>query len=173
MSFDFDVVELEVSEHPTVGETAPDFTRPLVTDESWADASLSAFDAPILLVFYPMNGSFPATYIWNELRDREVDQYGTVLGVSISTPYAHKRFIDSHDLDSTSFRLFSDPTNEIAEQYGVSHDLDGMAGLSEPRPAVFVIGDDHTIDYAWAATEWPEFPDYDAVEQAFAEAGPD
>lgn len=173
MSVDFDVVELDEPEHPAVGETAPDFTRPLVTDEFWADASLSELQSPILLVFYPMDGSFPATYIWNELRDREIDQYGTVVGVSISTPYAHKRFIESHDLDTTSFRLFSDPSNKIADMYGVSHELDGMSGLSEPRPAVFVIGDSLSIEYAWTATEWPEFPEYDAVENAFAEAGTD
>ena len=30
---DFEVVELGPADHPEPGETAPDFTRPLVTDE--------------------------------------------------------------------------------------------------------------------------------------------
>ena len=46
------------------------------------------------------------------------------------------------------------------------NDLDGMAGVTEPRPAVFVIGDDRTIEYVWVASEWPDFPDYDEVEAA-------
>ena len=45
MELDFEVVELPDSDHPTEGETAPDFTRPLVNEEYWEDASLSAVTA--------------------------------------------------------------------------------------------------------------------------------
>lgn len=169
MDLDFEVVELPDPEHPTEGETAPDFERPLVNSEYWEDSSLSALadSGPVLLVFHPMDGAFPATYIWNELRDRGFEAYdATVVGLSISTPYEHKSFIDDHNLDDTGFRLFSDPKNEIAEKYGVAQDLDGMAGLSEPRPAVFVLDADRTVEYAWAAREHPEFPDYDELEAA-------
>jgi peroxiredoxin len=41
-----------------------------------------------------------------------------------------------------------------------------MAGVAEPRPAAFVLDGDLTVTYAWVATEWPEFPDYDAIEAA-------
>jgi len=44
-----------------------------------------------------------------------------------------------------------------------------MAGVSEPRPAVFLVEPDRTVAYAWVAEEWPEFPDYDAVEAALAD----
>jgi len=27
-----------------------------------------------------------------------------------------------------------------------------------------VLDDDLTVEYAWVATEWPDFPDYDDVE---------
>lgn len=170
MDLPFDVVELPDATHPTRGESAPDFTRPLVGDEYWEDASLSDLASPICLVFFPMAGSFPATYIWSEIRDRELDAMGTVVGVSISTPYACKRLIEEQNLDSTTIRLFADPQNEIAEDYGVSHTLGGMAGIREPRPATFVLDDDRKIEYAWAASEWPEFPEYDALETAFTEA---
>ncbi len=60
----------------------------------------------------------------------------------------------------------SDPQNGLTEAFGVTHDLDGMAGVTEARPAVFLLDETHTVRYAWAASEWPEFPDYDAVEAA-------
>jgi peroxiredoxin len=160
----FEVVDLPETDHIEVGETAPDFTRPLVNSEYWEDASLSDLDAPVCLVFYPMDGAFPATYMWNEIRDREWGESATVVGVSISDPYAHKRLIDEREMD---YRLFSDPGNDVAAAYGVENDLDGMAGLEEARPAVFLLDDERTVTYAWVAEEWPEFPDYDDVEAAF------
>ncbi len=165
--FEFEVVDLGPTDHPEPGTTAPDFTRPLVTEEYWEDHSLSELAAgsenPLLLLAYPMNGSFLARYIWDEVTERGWTDTATVIGLSISTPYDHKSFIRERDLEAP---LFSDPTNEVAAQYGIAHDLDGMAGVTEPRPAVFVLESDLTVRYAWAATQWPDFPDYDAVEAA-------
>ena len=171
MALEFDVVDLGETAHPEEGETAPDFVRPLVTDEYWEDAALSALVAerPVLLVFHPMAGAFPATYIWKELREREFDQYDvSLVGCSISTPYEHKRFIRDRDLTELGARLFSDPANGVGEQYGIAHDLDGMAGVTEHRPAAFLIDTDRTIQYAWVAQEWPEFPAYDDLEDALS-----
>ena len=161
---DFPVVELGESDHVRVGDEAPDFVRPLVNDEYWEDTALSDLlgEEPVVLVLYPMDGDFPATYIWNEVRDREWGDLATVVGLSISSPYEHSRFVDERGMD---YRLFSDPANGVAEAYGIVNDLDGMAGVSEPRPAVFVIDGEGTIEYAWVATEWPDFPDYDGVER--------
>jgi len=155
----FDVVELPPHDAPSEGDEAPDFVRPLVNDEYWEDTALSEV-APALLVFYPMNGSFPATYIWQEVRDRGWTDETDVVGVTISTPYSHKRFLDEYGVDA---RLFADPSNDVAREYGVEHDLDGMEGVEEPRPAVFAVDDDMTVEYAWVAEEHPEFPPYDEV----------
>jgi len=182
---DFEVASLPETDHVEAGELAPDFTRPLVGDEFWEDAALSELtdDGPVLLVFHPMDGAFPATYVWNEIRDREwgseaqraSDASGdaasdgrdlTVVGLSISDPYSHKRLIEERGID---YRLFSDPQNGVAEEYGVVHDLDGMAGVSEPRPAVFLLDEDRTVEYAWVAQQWPDFPDYDEIEAAIAD----
>ncbi|WP_255152726.1 redoxin domain-containing protein [Halorarius halobius] len=169
MDLGFDVVELDESDHPTEDEQAPDFVRPLVNDEYWEDVALSELtaDGPVLLIFYTMDGDFPATYIWNELRDRAWDdEYDvTIVGLSISTPYEHKTFIEEREMD---YRLFSDPQNGAAEEYGIVNDLDGMTGISEPRPAVFLLNENRTIEYAWVAQEWPEFPDYDEIEDELA-----
>ncbi|MUV60596.1 redoxin domain-containing protein [Halobacterium sp. CBA1126] len=171
MELDFEVVDLPEADHVAEGEDAPDFTRPLVNDEYWEDVALSDLlaDGPVLLVFTPMDGAFPTTYIWNELRDRGVAEYGVqVAGVSVSSPYEHKTTVEDRGIEAFA-GLFSDPQNGVAERYGVSHDLDGMAGVSEARPAVFLVAADGTVEYAWAAEEWPDFPDYDAVEAALAE----
>jgi peroxiredoxin len=161
---EFEVVSLPETDHVAEGDTAPDFTRPLVNDEFWTDASLSDLtgEGPVCLVFYPMDGAFPATYIWNELRDRAFDDLLTLVGVSISTPYAHKAFIEERGM---RYDLFSDPANGVAERYGVAHDLGGMAGVAEPRPATFLIDEERTVRYAWVAEEWPDFPPYDDLER--------
>ena len=169
MELGFDIIELPPSDHPTAGETAPEFTRPLVTNEYWEDVSLSSLldDEPLLLVCYPMDGAFPATYIWNELRERDFEGTFqlTTVGLSISTPYEHTTFIEERGIDAP---LFSDPANDVAEQYDIVNDLDGMAGIAEPRPAVFLIDTDQTVRYAWVADEWPAFPPYDELEDALA-----
>jgi peroxiredoxin len=171
MDLGFDVVEMGESDHPTEGEQAPDFTRPLVGDEYWEDVALSELDGPVCLVFHSMDGAFPGTYIWSELRDRGFDDLGaTVVGVSISTPYAHKRLIEDNDLGETAFRFFSDPANGVAETYGITNDLDGMTGIAEPRPATFVLDEDLTVRDAWVARQWPDLPDYDDLEAAVVEA---
>jgi len=87
---------------------------------------------------------------------------GDVVGVSVSDPYAHKRLIEEREMD---YRLFSDPGNGVAEAFGVENDLDGMSGVSEARPAVFLLDGDLTVEYAWVAEEWPDFPDYDEIER--------
>ena len=167
MDLPFDVVDLGPADHPEVGDAAPDFTRPLVTDEYWEDVALSDLvareDGPTVLLFHPMDGAFPATYLWKEVTKRGWHEDATVVGCSVSTPYAHKNLIEKQDLGD-DYVLYSDPAAGVAEQYGITHELDGMTGVVEPRPAAFVLDDDRTIEYAWVATEWPDFPDYDAVE---------
>lgn len=167
---DFDVVTLPDADHVSAGEQAPNFTRPLVNDEYWEDASLTDLldDGPVVLVFHPMDGAFPTTYAWQELEERSLEEYGVqVVGISISTPYEHKTTIEERGIER--YELFSDPQNGVARKYGVEHDLDGMAGVEEARPAVFVVGEDRTVEYTWVASEWPDFPDYDELEDAVSD----
>jgi len=171
MELDFEVVDLDPADPPAEGEQAPDFERPLVNAEYWEDTALSELTAegPVLLCFHTMDGAFPTTYTWNEIRDREWGHRGhdddlQVVGLSISSPYEHKTTVAERRIDDLNYRLFSDPRNEVAERYGIAHDLDGMAGVSEPRPAVFLIDGERVVQYAWVATEWPDFPPYDEIE---------
>lgn len=169
---ELDVVQFSPSSHPTVGETAPDFTRPFVTAESWGDVSLSEFCAEsgsVLLVFYPLNWGGKSMYWWREIQDRG---WGTdhddlaVVGIGVSQPFDQQRFIERRDLP---YPLYSDPGNGVAERYDIVHDLDGMSGLSEPRPATFLLDRDRTVEHVWVADEWPQAPPFDAIESAFPE----
>jgi peroxiredoxin len=173
MDLGFEVVDLPSADPPAEGEQAPDFERPLVNDEYWEDTALSELTAegPVLLVFHPMDGAFPATYLWNEIRNREWGQRDhedelQVVGLSISSPYEHKTLIEERQIADTDYRVFSDPQNGVAEQYDIVNDLDGMAGVSEPRPAVFLLDGERVIQYAWVAERWPDFPPYDEIEAA-------
>jgi len=173
MDLGFEVVDLPPTDHPTEGERAPDFERPLVNAEYWEDAALSAVadEGPVLLVFHPMDGAFPATYVYNEMRNREwgADAALQVVGLSVSSPYEHRTLIDERNVAALNYRVFSDPQNGVAEQYDIVNDLDGMTGVSEPRPAVFLLDTERVVQYAWVASEWPEFPDYDEIEAAIEE----
>lgn len=162
---DFEVVDLPETDHVAAGETAPDFTRPLVTDEFWADRSLSELtdEGPVLLIAHPMDGAFQATYVWNEVRDRGWTDEVQVVGLSISSPYEHKTLLAERGVDA---RLFSDPAADVVAEYGIENDLDGMTGIVDARPAVFLIDGDREVQYAWVAETQPDFPDYDAVADA-------
>lgn len=155
--------------HLTVGDKAPPFTRPLVCAEFWEDIVSQILEShPVALPSHPMDGDLPATYIWKEIRNRNwSDRRVEPIGISISTPYEHSRFIEEWSL--ADYRLYSGPHNTVAEEYGVVHDLDGMVGITEPRPAVFLLDQSGTITYSWVAAEWPAFPPYDEIEAACAD----
>lgn len=161
-------IDLSTTESPVEGDSAPTFTRPLVGADYWEDVPLSSVvaDEPTLLVFYPMDGTGAASYNWIEIRDRGWEP-SRVVGVSISTPYEHRRFIDRHELP---YRLYSDPGNGVAEAFDVVHDQGGMAGLRGARPAAFLLDPDLTVRYSWVTDEWPASPPYDEFEAALAQS---
>ena len=168
MNLGFEVSELPAADALDEGDTAPDFTRPLVNDEFWEDVALSdlAADSPVVLVFHQMAGDFPPTYIFQEIRDQEwTDWDAEVVGVSISSPYELKEFVREWR-GFEQFRFFSDPSAEVAEEFGIADDVAGMTGIREPRPAVYVLDEDRVVQYAWVASENPDFPPYSEVEAA-------
>jgi len=171
MNLDFDVVDLGSTDHPAVGDSVPDFTRPLVSAEYWEDTTLSSLyeEGPLLLVFHSMIGAFPATYLWQELQEREIPTKIDAVGLSIATPYAHAEFIRHRGLADHGVRFFADPANTVAQRYNIEMELDGMTGVSEPRPATFVVDTAGTITHAWVGDTVPAFPDYDELEAAINE----
>lgn len=169
-SDELELIEFAPSDHPTEGDQAPDFTRPLVSEEYWEDVSLSDLvtkEGRVLLVFYPLNWGGKSVYWWREIRERGWADEVTVVGVGISQPFDHRRFIERRGLKHS---LYSDPGNGVAERYDVVHELDGMEGVSEPRPAMFLIGAELIIEDAWVADEWPPSPPFDEMETNWTEA---
>ena len=163
---DSDLIEFPSSDHPTEGDQAIDFTRPLVNEDYWKDVSLSDLAADttaVLLVFYPLNWGGKSMYWWKEIQSRRWEKGNdlTIVGIGISQPFDHQRFIEERDL---AYSLYSDPKNAVAERYDIVHDLDGMSGIEEPRPAVFLVDNSLTVEYAWVAEKWPQTPPYDEIE---------
>jgi peroxiredoxin len=166
MDLGFEVTDLPETDHVAVGDDAPEFTRPLVGVEFWEDrsfADLVAAEGPLLFVTHPMDGAFPTTYVWNELRDRGLTERLPVVGCSVSSPYEHRDLLADRGVDA---RVFSDPDAGVASAYGVEHDLDGMAGVTEHRLATFLVDADREVRHAWVASRQPDFPDYDALAAA-------
>jgi len=46
----------------------------------------------------------------------------------------------------------------VIDAYGLAHDIDGMTGIAETRPAVFLLDADRTVEYAWVAANTPSSP---------------
>ena len=110
-----------------------------------------------------MDSAFQGTYLYNTIDDHGWADDLDVLGLSISTPYAHKRLLADR---GDGVRIFSDPGAGVIEAYGVAHDIDGMSGITESRPAVFLLDGVRTVEYAWVASEHPEFPDAEEIGDA-------
>ncbi|MDR9432175.1 MAG: redoxin domain-containing protein [Natronomonas sp.] len=163
-AFPFDVVEFDDLSPPDNGEVAPDFTRPLVTQDGWHDIALSDLfeDESVLLIFYPMNGSGKSHYTWKAVREREWEDAISVVGVGISQPFDMLSFVELLDL---TCGIYSDPSNGVAEQYGLVHDVGGMTGIEEPVPAMFLLEAGGVISESWVAGEWPEQPPYDRIDE--------
>lgn len=163
------------------GDTAPDFTAPLVRP---ADAdqigeytgdhveSFTLSDAletdPVILAFFP--GAFTRTCTtemcsfrdWRtELSDADTDVYG----VSVDTPWALLAFIHEYELN---YPMLSGFNNSLIDDYGMSIDgglLDGIANRG-----VFVIDPDRVIEYKWVGGTLRDLPEIPAIESAAAEA---
>ncbi|PSQ42408.1 hypothetical protein BRD17_08750 [Halobacteriales archaeon SW_7_68_16] len=102
----------------------------------------------------------------DEIAERDWTDTIDAYGLSISTPYERAEFLAERE---SGVPPFGDPSNAVAPEYGIVHDLDGMADVTEPRPAPFLLRGDLTVEYARVAAEHPAFPPYDEIEGAIAD----
>jgi hypothetical protein len=165
MDLPFDVTPLPACAPPPVDEQFPMAETTLVTAETWQAGQIPPADAagPLTVVFHPMIGAFPTTYLYAGLADAGVPEMSRVLGVTVSDPYAIAGFLREHRYPVT---IASDPQRALAAAADLSLDLDGLPGLAAHRPAVFVTTADGTIRYRWVADEWPQFPAYPEIAEA-------
>ena len=88
-----------------------------------------------------------------------------VFGISVDSIYCHAAFARQREIP---FPLLSDFNKEVSRDYGVLIDYGQWKDVS--ARAVFVVGRDGTIRYAWHA-EPGDLPDLEQVLTVAREAG--
>lgn len=155
-----------------VGDDAPDFTAPFVTDEIGPKTLSDVLeeDEPVVLAFFP--GAFTSVCT-DEMCTFEselaaFDDVGAAIyGVSVDTPFALQEFKSQNDL---SFGLVSDTNKEIIDAYDVEMDFDDVGYYGVAKRAVFVVNGEGEVTYEWVSDDPGVEPDYDEVEAAAANA---
>jgi peroxiredoxin Q/BCP len=137
-----------------VGQQAPSFSGPLVRpDGQTTDTALAALleDGPVLISFYTVDFSPDCIEEWCAFRDFDWFTAGSVqvVGVSKSSTWLHRQFIDRLELE---FPLYSDPDLAISEAFGVAYRALGVSRRS--KRSCFLVDTDQTIRYRWVGDHW-------------------
>jgi len=147
------------------GSKAPEFT---LFDTEKKPRSLSDFrNKNVVLAFYP--GAFTGVCTKEMCTFRDAmsnfnDLQAQVVGISVDAPFANKAFAGQNNLQ---FPLLSDYTREVSKQYGgLQDDFAGLKGYSVSKRAVFIIGTDEMVKYAWVSENPGVEPEYDAIAAA-------
>lgn len=125
------------------GDEAPDFELPDPDGEPVRLSELLA-DGPVVLYFYPRDGTFGCTReacAFRDDHDAFVEAGARVVGISADPPESHRRFRDDHDLP---FTLLSDVDGSVREAYGVDT-------LGLPGRVTFVVGEDGGIRHVFSS----------------------
>lgn len=146
------------------GETAPAFTVPGTEGEDIEKYRLSEFTerGAVVLVFYPFDFSPVCSEELCMFRDAEwltFTEDVDVVGVSLDSCYAHKRFIEQYDLP---FPLLSDTTGQVTEQYGLAYD-EWEHHVGVPKRALVTVDDSRTVRYVWVTENAYENPSLDEL----------
>jgi peroxiredoxin Q/BCP len=131
-----------------VGDVAPDFRLP---DQDGVEHRLAdLLDGPVLLAFYPADGTPGCTTQACDIRDRwdEFEALGVrVVGVSPDDVETHRSFATQHGLPQL---LLADPDHTVLEAYGAWGEkvLYGRTSVGVIRSSV-LIGADGRILRRW------------------------
>lgn len=130
-----------------VGSTAPDFTLPSTHGELTLSQWLR--DGPVLLVFYPKDGSAVCTRQLCDYRDN-LDMFQglgvRVLAISTDSESAHQAFAEQK---SFPFPLLSDARGRVAASYGA------LNLLGYAKRALVLVGSDGLVK--WSRTDMALF----------------
>jgi peroxiredoxin len=127
------------------GDTAPEFSLLTTPDQK---VSLSEFDEPVVLIFYPADWS-PVCgdeLTMFEAASRLFHERGAqLLGISVDGVWSHQAFRADHKIE---FPLLSDfePKGEVARAYGVYRENEGVCDR-----ALFVIDRDHKVAWSYVS----------------------
>ena len=125
------------------GDVAPPITTQMVSGDQISPFTLSDYRGKkVILYFYPKDFTPGCTKEACAFRDgfAEFQAAGlTVLGCSVDTSDAHRKFIKQYNLP---FPLLLDPDRKIATTYGVAN---GIPILRLDKRVTYVIGEDGRI----------------------------
>ena len=125
------------------GQLAPPFSTQMVTGDQQAPISLSDFHGrKVILYFYPKDETPGCTKEACAFRDgysRFSNAGLTVLGCSVDSADAHKKFIQKYNLP---FSLLLDPDKKIATAYGAAN---GIPVLGLDRRITYVIDENGNV----------------------------
>lgn len=132
-----------------VGETALDFTVPLVDGETYNDLERFTLSGalgkgPVVLVFYPAALTSECTEEMCAFRD-SMDAFdelnAQVYGISVDLPFAQNIWGMVYDL---GFPMLSDGSHDVIRRFDVvNEDMSGMIETAER--SVFVLGDEGVV----------------------------
>lgn len=146
------------------GDTAPSFTLPGTRGNDVEKYRLSDFidSGAVVLVFYPFDFSPVCTDELCMFRDAEwltFTEGVDVVGISLDSCYAHRRFIHEHNLP---FPLLSDTTGQVTREYGLSYD-EWEHHVGVPKRALVTIDDSQSVRYVWATEDAYQNPSFDEL----------
>jgi peroxiredoxin Q/BCP len=133
---------------PEVGDIAPPFR---LHDQHGVEHSLAdLLDRPVLLVFYPADGTPSCTVQACDIRDRwdEFEELGVrVIGISPDDVSTHQEFVATYGLPQI---LLADPDHTTLEAYGAWGEkvLYGRTSIGVIRSSV-LIGADGRVLKRW------------------------
>lgn len=156
---------------PSKGDSAPDFTNKVANgDVEEFTLSEHLGDGPVVLAFFPGAFTPPCSNemvaLEEHLGDFE-DAGASVYGVSADSPFSLNAFRDEHDL---SFSLVSDMSRETIQAYDLEIDVADLGLYGVANRAVYVLDDEGTVTYEWAADSPENEPDYDELVDAVQSA---
>lgn len=153
-----------------VGEKAPDVTLPSTENRMVPLAGLWA-EGPLTVHFFPLAFTSTCTEQLCTVRDdlaayRGSGQAGRVVAISVDSPYTLKRYREEIGAD---YLFLSDFNREASRAFGVLRTSPvGPGLLNASDRAVFVIGTDGTVRYAWHETNPSVLPPFEEIKRAVA-----
>lgn len=147
-----------------IGDVAPHIA---LYDTERKKIDLDSFKGQKLIIFF-----FPAA--WTGVCTKEMctvrddisfynDLNTTVIGISVDSPFALKKFKEDFQI---TYTLLSDFNKDVIRAYGVYRedfvcDMHGVA-----QRALFIVGSDGTIQYREVLESPGNLPDFDAAKRA-------
>ncbi|SFS00777.1 Peroxiredoxin [Halomicrobium zhouii] len=143
------------------GDPALDFDlpRPTAGGSETYRLSAAAREGPVVLAFYPVTDTAESAKLLREIASVDwgaVTDRLSVLAVGVGDRASHDRLAEQVDVP---FPLLLDQDGFFAERYGILEPLDERT--IRVRPALFVVGEDCFVRYAWAAGDSAQNPGED------------